>query len=184
MVGRAAHRARELLDRGDVLAAYAVARDHAANRPRSGSRPSFTRAGSRSGSSITQRLRPGTSRKLPRLSPSRSQWPAPPIGKAALLKTFGSRRRRAQVLRESRGYSITYYGQLARAKLGLPEVQLRTIEAGGRSVSETAPGDAGGQTVVRGRVLGTSLRALRRSRGEPDRCRSARGRGPSRHRNG
>jgi soluble lytic murein transglycosylase len=36
-------------------------------------------------------------------------------------------------------FSITYYGQLARAKLGLPEVQLRSISAADRTSFEARP---------------------------------------------
>ena len=53
-------------------------------------------------------------------------------GRAA--EAFGVHDDARRFYEKAAGYSVTYYGQLARAKLGLPEVQLRTIEAGGRSV--------------------------------------------------
>ena len=44
-------------------------------------------------------------------------------GRAA--ETFGAHDDARRFYEKAASYSVTYYGQLARAKLGLPEVQLR-----------------------------------------------------------
>ena len=171
--------ARELLDRGDALAAYAVARDHAAESAEKRIDAEF-HAGW-----IALRFlnHPATAA---RHFADAAKIAAKPIsvartaywqGRAA--EALGAHEEARGFYEKAAGYSITYYGQLARAKLGLPEVQLRTVEAGGSLGLRTARGGEGRQTVVRGRAPRHRFSALRRSRGEPDRCRSARRPGPT-----
>src|SRR3954470_1974881 len=109
------------------------------NRPRGGSTPSSTLAGSRSGSSTTQRRRPPPSRMPPRMPPKPISVARTAYWQGRTAETFGAHDDARRFYEKAAGYSITYYGQLARAKLGLPEVQLRTVEAAGRSIFEPLP---------------------------------------------
>jgi soluble lytic murein transglycosylase len=131
--------ARELLDRGDALAAYAVARDHAAQSAEKRVDAEFYAGW------IALRFlnHPATAA---RHFADAAKMAAKPISVARTAywqgrtaETFGAHDDARRFYEKAAGYSVTYYGQLARAKLGLPEVQLRTVEAGGRSVFGPLP---------------------------------------------
>ena len=133
---RAALIARELLDRGDALAAYAVARDHAAESAEKRIDAEFYAGW------IALRFlnHPATAA---RHFADAAKIAAKPISVARIAywqgraaEAFGAHDEARGFYEKAAGYPITYYGQLARAKLGLPEVQLRTVESGGRSVFE------------------------------------------------
>ena len=131
--------ARELLDRGDALAAYAVARDHAAQSAEKRVDAEFYAGW------IALRFlnHPATAA---RHFAEAAKMATKPISVARTAywqgrtaETFGAHDDARRFYEKAAGYSVTYYGQLARAKLGLPEVQLRTVEAGGRSVFGPRP---------------------------------------------
>jgi soluble lytic murein transglycosylase len=123
--------ARKLLDRGDAFSAYAVVRDNVAESVEKRIESEF-HAGW-----IALRFlnHPATAA---RHFSSAAQIATKPIsiartlywqGRAAeALGAFGEARGHFE---KAAGYSVTYYGQLARVRLGLPEVQLRTVEADG-----------------------------------------------------
>src|SRR3954454_10267749 len=128
--------AREVLDRGDPLVAYAVARDHAAQSTEKRVDAEFYAGW------IALRFlnHPATAA---RHFAEAAKMAAKPIsvartaywqGRAADL--FGAHDDARGFYEKAASYPIAYYGQLARAKLGLPEVQLRTIEGGARSSFE------------------------------------------------
>src|SRR5215213_2698281 len=128
--------ARELLDRGDALAAYAIVRDHAAESAEKRVDAEFhagwialrflnhpATAASHFADAAKVAAKPISAARI-------AYWQ----GRAA--EAFGTHDDARRFYEKAAGYSITYYGQLARAKLGLPEVQLRTIEAGDRLAFE------------------------------------------------
>jgi soluble lytic murein transglycosylase len=131
--------ARELLDRGDALAAYAVARDHAAQSAEKRVDAEFYAGW------IALRFLNHPATAAGHFAEA-AKMAAKPIsvartaywqGRAA--EAFGAYDDARRFYEKAARYSVTYYGQLARAKLGLPEVQLRTIEAGGHSPFEPLP---------------------------------------------
>ena len=131
--------ARELLDRGDAYTAYAIARDHAAE-----SADKRIDAEFHSGWIALRFL------KHPATAASHfakaAQFAKTPISVARILYWQG---RTAEALgdddaarsfyEKAGGYSITYYGQLARTKLGLPQVELRAIGNDGFAAFEALP---------------------------------------------
>ena len=131
--------ARKLLDRGDVYAAYAIVRDNAAESLEKRIEAEF-----HAGWIALRFLKhPATAA---RHFADAAKLASKPI---SLAKTLYWQGRAAEALGahgEARGffekaadYSITYYGQLARAKLGLPEVQLRTVGNDGRAAFDACP---------------------------------------------
>ena len=166
--------ARELLDRGNALAAYAVARDHAAESAEKRIDAEFYAGW------IALRFlnHPATAA---RHFAEAAKIAAKPISVARIAywqgraaEAFGAHDDARGFYEKAASYPIAYYGQLARAKLGLPEVQLRTVEGGAGSIFEPPRGGTGRQTAVRGRAPRHRCRALRRSRRGPDRRRSTR----------
>ena len=125
--------ARKLLDTGDVLAAYAVARDHAAESAEKRIDAEF-HAGW-----IALRFLSHPATAASHFA-NAAKIAAKPISVARIAywqgraaEALGAQDKARGFYEKAAGYSITYYGQLARARLGLPEVQLRTVESGGRS---------------------------------------------------
>ena len=125
--------ARKLLDTGDVLAAYAVARDHAAESAEKRIDAEF-HAGW-----IALRFLSHPATAASHFA-NAAKIAAKPISVARIAywqgraaEALGAQDEARGFYEKAAGYSITYYGQLARARLGLPEVQLRTVESGGRS---------------------------------------------------
>ena len=59
--------------------------------------------------------------------PIRSRWRVRSIGRAAPRKPWGGSRTRARSTKTAAHYPTAYYGQLARARLGLDEVTLRAL---------------------------------------------------------
>jgi soluble lytic murein transglycosylase len=123
--------ARKLLDRGDAYSAYAVVRDNVAESVEKRIEAEF-HAGW-----IALRFlnHPATAA---RHFDSAAQIATRPISIARTLYWQGRAAEALGASGEARGYferaagdSVTYYGQLARSRLGLPEVQLRAVEAGG-----------------------------------------------------
>jgi soluble lytic murein transglycosylase len=128
--------ARKLLDRGDAYSAYAVVRDNVAE-----SAEKRIDAEVHAGWIALRFLNhPATAA---RHFSSAAQIATRPISIARSLYWQGRAAEALGASREARGYferaaeySVTYYGQLARTRLGLPEVQLRTVEAGGSFASD------------------------------------------------
>jgi soluble lytic murein transglycosylase len=131
--------ARKLLDQGDVYAAYAIVRDNAAESLEKRIEAEF-HAGW-----IALRFlnHPATAAQH---FADAARLASKPI---SLAKTLYWQGRAAEALgahEEGRGFleraanhSTTYYGQLARAKLGLPEVQLRSVGNDGRAAFGASP---------------------------------------------
>jgi soluble lytic murein transglycosylase len=130
--------ARKLLDRGDAYSAYAVVRDNVAE-----SVEKRIEAEVHAGWIALRFLNhPATAA---RHFSSAAQIAKRPISIARSLYWQGRAAEALGASGEARGYferaaqySVTYYGQLARTKLGLPEVQLRTIQADGGFASEAS----------------------------------------------
>jgi len=131
--------ARKLLDRGDAYAAYAIVRDNAAESIEKRIEAEF-HAGW-----IALRFlnHPATAA---RHFADAASLATKPISLARTLYWQGRAAEALGAHGEARGffekaadYSITYYGQLARAKLGLPEVQLRTVGIDGRAAFDALP---------------------------------------------
>jgi soluble lytic murein transglycosylase len=131
--------ARKLLDRGDAYSAYAVVRDNVGE-----SAEKRIEAEVHAGWIALRFLNhPATAA---RHFSSAAQIATRPI---SITRTLYWQGRAAEALGssgEARGYferaaeySITYYGQLARTRLGLPEVQLRTVQAGGSFALDAMP---------------------------------------------
>jgi peptidoglycan lytic transglycosylase len=138
--------ARKLLDRGDAYSAYAIVRDNVAE-----SVEKRIEAELHAGWIALRFLNyPATAA---RHFSSAAQIATRPISIARTLYWQGRAAEALGASGEARGYfdraaeySVTYYGQLARTRLGLPEVQLRTTQAGG---SFAVDGMAAAQAVKR-----------------------------------
>jgi len=128
--------ARELLDRGDALAAYAVAREHAAESAEKRIDAEFhagwiaLRFLNHPATAASHFANAAKIATKPISVARTAYWQ----GRAA--EAFGAQDDARGFYEKAANYAITYYGQLARAKLGLPEIQLRSVEGGGRSGSE------------------------------------------------
>jgi soluble lytic murein transglycosylase len=159
--------ARKLLDRGDAYAAYAVVRDNAAE-----SIDKRIEAEFHAGWIALRFLNhPATAA---RHFVDAARLATKPISVARTLywqgraaEALGADGEARSFFEKAAGHSITYYGQLARAKLGLPEVQLRSVGNDGRAVFDAM---SVGQAVKRLYEAGYRegrLCAPRRSSGEP-----------------
>ena len=122
--------ARKLLDRGDAYSAYAVVRDNVAESVEKRIEAEF-HAGW-----IALRFlnHPATAA---RHFASATQIATRPISVARTLywqgraaEALGASGEARAYFERAAGYSITYYGQLARTRLGLPQVQLRSVKTG------------------------------------------------------
>jgi soluble lytic murein transglycosylase len=131
--------ARKLLDRGDAYSAYAVVRDNVGE-----SAEKRIEAEVHAGWIALRFLNhPATAA---RHFSSAAQIATRPISITRALYWQGRAAEALGSSGEARGYferaaeySITYYGQLARTRLGLPEVQLRTVQAGGSFALDAMP---------------------------------------------
>src|SRR5215211_1368497 len=131
--------ARKLLDEGDAYAAYAIVRDNAAESLEKRIEAEF-HAGWIALRFLNHRATAG------RHFADAARLASKPI---SLAKTLYWQGRAAEALgahEEGRGFleraadhSTTYYGQLARAKLGLPEVQLRSVGDDRRAAFDASP---------------------------------------------
>ena len=131
--------ARKLLDLGNANAAYALARRHAAETAEKRIDAEFhagwialrflnhpATAGRHFAEAAKIAVKPVSVARI-------AYWQ----GRAA---EAGGRQSEARAFYEKAApYSITYYGQLARAKLGLPEVELRSVEWDARAKAKTSP---------------------------------------------
>jgi len=128
--------ARKLLDKGDAKTAYAVARDHAGETTEKRIEAEF-----HAGWIALRFLNdPATAA---RHFADAAKIAERPISVARTAYWQGRAAEAAGAHDEARGfyekaagYSITYYGQLARAKLGQAEVALRALGSGGRAAFE------------------------------------------------
>ena len=82
--------------------------------------------GSRCASWASRRSRSPILRVSPRERPTRSRSPAPITGKAAPPRRSGAGKKPAPTTRWQPAIPTAYYGQLARARLGIGEVSLRS----------------------------------------------------------
>jgi peptidoglycan lytic transglycosylase len=131
--------ARKLLDNGDPKAAYAVARDHGAESTEKRIEAEF-----HAGWIALRFLNdPATAARhfadaakiaeRPISVARTAYWQ----GRAA--EAAGAQDDARAFYEKAAGYSVTYYGQLARTKLGQAEVALRAVDADGRAELERLP---------------------------------------------
>jgi soluble lytic murein transglycosylase len=120
--------ARKLLDRGDALAAYAVARDHNADSAEKRIEAEF-----HAGWIALRFLSHPATAALHFANAARIA--TKPISVARVLywqgraaETLGARSEARAFYERAAAHSMAYYGQLARAKLVIPQVELRTVE--------------------------------------------------------
>ena len=131
--------ARKLLDQGDVYAAYAIVRDNAAESLEKRIEAEF-HAG---WIALRYLNHPATAARTSRMPQgsrqSRSRSRKPFIGRGRAAEALGAHEEGRGFLERAADHSTTYYGQLARAKLGLPEVQLRSVGNDGRAAFGASP---------------------------------------------
>ena len=131
--------ARKLLDRGDPYAAYAIARNKVAESVEKRIEAEFY-AGwlalryLKHPATAARHFADAAKLAVKPISVARARyWQA---RAAEALSADGEAR---AFFEEAAGYSITYYGQLARTRLGLPEVQLRSVGNDGRAAFGASP---------------------------------------------
>ena len=132
--------ARKLLDRSDDLAAYAVVRDHNAELAEKRIDAEF-----HAGWIALRFLKHPATAAAHFANAARSA--TKPISVARVhywqgraAEALGAHSEARAFYEKAAGRSITYYGQLARAKLGLRPVELRSVEQNGSRVPELTVG--------------------------------------------
>jgi len=132
--------ARKLLDAGDALAAYAAVREHNAESAEKRLDAEF-----HSGWIALRFLKhPATASvhfaKATQIATKPISLARGHYWQGRAAEALGAQSEAHAFYERAAGHSITYYGQLARAKLGLPQVELRTVEQSGSRVPELAVG--------------------------------------------
>ena len=131
--------ARKLLDRGDPYAAYAIARNKVAELVEKRIEAEFY-AGwialrfLKHPATAARHFADAAKLAVKPISVARARYWQ---GRAA--EALGADGEARAFFEEAAGYSITYYGQLARTRLGLPEVQLRTVGTDRRAGFDALP---------------------------------------------
>ena len=132
--------ARKLLDAGDALAAYAAVREHNAESAEKRIDAEF-----HAGWIALRFLKHPATAAVHFANAARSA--TKPISVARVhywqgraAEALGAHSEARAFYERAAGHSITYYGQLARAKLGLPQVELRSVEQNGSRVPELTVG--------------------------------------------
>ena len=160
---------RKMLDVGEHRTAYLIARDAALPV----ARHLQDRAGIHRG--LDRAALPATIPRPPRsilrasasAASTRPRWRAPAIGRAARRKPRAAPRRRAPPIPRAAEQSTSYYGQLARAKLGLPQIELNGVPGARRAASN------GWRSCARCSCSTSSTSARSRSRSSPTWARTA-----------
>ena len=132
--------ARKLLDTGDALAAYAAVREHNAELAEKRIDAEF-HAG---WIALRFLMHPATAAvhfaNAARIATKPISVARGHYWQGRAAEALGARSEARTFYEGAAGHSTTYYGQLARAKLGLPQVELRTVERNGSRVPELAVG--------------------------------------------
>ena len=168
--------ARKLLDLGDAKTAYRVAQRRRRAQPGELSRPSTSSppAGSRCASSTIRRPRSPISPRSARAPATRSRSRAPATGRAAPPRRSAATARRARITRRRRAIPTAYYGQIARARLGLKDIVVRPPPE--PASDRRAPGPARSRARDRDPLRHRRARSRRRRAGRPRRALDRRGR--------
>src|SRR3954453_4587313 len=130
--------ARKLLDKGDAKAAYAVARDHGAESTEKRIEADFhagwiaLRFLNEPATAARHFADPAKIAERPISVARTAYWQ----GRAA--EAAGAQEEARGFYKKAASHSITYYGQLARAKLGQAEVALRAPGSDGRAAFESS----------------------------------------------
>ena len=131
--------ARKLLDRGDPYAAYAIARNKVAESVEKRIEAEFY-AGwlalryLKHPATAARHFADAAKLAVKPISVARARY-----WQARAAEALGADGEARAFFEEAAGYSITYYGQLARIRLGLPEVQLRSVGNDGRAAFGASP---------------------------------------------
>jgi len=131
--------ARKLLDRGDPYAAYAIARNKVAESVEKRIEAEFY-AGwlalryLKHPATAARHFADAAKLAVKPISVARARY-----WQARAAEALGADGEARAFFEEAAGYSITYYGQLARTRLGLPEVQLRSVGNDGRAAFGASP---------------------------------------------